>query len=116
MYANHRPSIHVRRRAGSTQWATAQESAPPMSLRITLSIPQALAARIAERRGDQSVQEYALSALRAAVYGSSAELALRAEVVRLHATVRALGGASSVAPANSAAPVPSAEVDTRMGW
>ena len=64
-----------------------------MSLRITLSIPTPLAERIEERRGDESVQEYVLAALRATVHGSSAELALRAEVARLHATVRALGGA-----------------------
>jgi hypothetical protein len=87
-----------------------------MSTRILLSIPSALAERIEERRGDQSMQDYALAALRAAVYGSSCEQALRAEVARLHATVRALGGAQSVSTASLAAPVPSAEADTRKGW
>jgi hypothetical protein len=43
-----------------------------MSYRITLSIPQPLAARIEERRGDESVQDYALAAIRVAMYGSSA--------------------------------------------
>ena len=87
-----------------------------MSLRITLSIPEALAERIEERRGDASVQDYVLAALRAAVYGSSAELALRAEVARLHATVRALGGASGVLTASSSVATPIAETDTRKGW
>jgi hypothetical protein len=84
-----------------------------MSQRITLSIPEPLAARIEEHRGDQSLQDYALAALRAAVYGSTAEQALRAEVARLHATVRALGGAISV-QAVPAAPRP--EEDVRKGW
>ena len=86
-----------------------------MSQRITLSIPTALAERIQERRGDQSVQEYVLSALRAAVHGSSSELALRAEIARLHATVRALGGASSVPIASLTASTPPAEADIRTG-
>jgi hypothetical protein len=87
-----------------------------MSVRITLSIPEALAARIEERRGDASLQDYVLATLRAAVYGSSTEVALRAEVARLHATVRALGGAASVPPANSSVATPIAETDTRKGW
>ena len=87
-----------------------------MSVRITLSIPAPLAERIEERRGDVSLQDYALAALRAAVYGSDAELALRAEVARLHATVRALGGASSVATASVSVTTPIVETDTRKGW
>jgi hypothetical protein len=87
-----------------------------MSLRITLSIPTALAERIEEHRGDASVQEYVLSALRAAVHGSSAEQALRAEVARLHATVRALGGAASASGASLTTPAPRSEEDIRKGW
>jgi glutamine synthetase len=87
-----------------------------MSVRITLSIPDPLAARIEERRGDQNVQDYVLAALRAAVHGSDAELALRAEVARLHATVRALGGAASVPTPSSSATTPTVETDTRKGW
>jgi hypothetical protein len=87
-----------------------------MSVRITLSIPEALAERIEERRGDASVQDYVLAALRAAVHGSDAELALRAEVARLHATVRALGGAQGVPAASSSVATPIAETDTRKGW
>jgi hypothetical protein len=87
-----------------------------MSTRILLSIPSALAERIEERRGDQSLQEYVLSALRAAVHGSSAELALRAEVTRLHATVRALGGAQGASTTSLAAPVPRPEEDIRKCW
>jgi hypothetical protein len=86
-----------------------------MSLRITLSIPTALAERIEERRGDASVQDYVLSALRAAVHGSTAEQALRAEVARLHATVRALGGAASAGATSPIASALSAEADTRKG-
>ena len=81
-----------------------------MSLRITLSIPTPLAERIEERRGDETVQEYVLAALRAAVHGSSAELALRAEIARLHATVRALGGAAGVQTVQ-ATPAPRPEKD-----
>ena len=87
-----------------------------MSVRITLSIPEALAERIEERRGDQSLQDYVLAALRAAVYGSTAEQALRAEVARLHATVRALGGAQGAPTPNLAAPAPRPEEDVRKGW
>jgi hypothetical protein len=87
-----------------------------MSLRITLSIPTPLAERIEERRGDESVQEYVLAALRTAIHGSSSELALRAEVARLHATVRALGGASSAPAASLPARTPTAETDTHKGW
>jgi tRNA(Ile2) C34 agmatinyltransferase TiaS len=87
-----------------------------MSIRITLSIPDPLAARIEERRGDQNLQDYVLAALRAAVHGSDAELALRAEVARLHATVRALGGAQGSAAASLVAPTATAETDTRKGW
>ena len=82
-----------------------------MSVRITLSIPDALAERIEEQRGDQSLQDYALAALRAAVFGSDAELALEAEIARLHATVRAFGGGVAMP-----APAPPAEADTRKGW
>ncbi len=85
-----------------------------MSVRITLSIPDALAERIEEQRGDQSLQDYALAALRAAVFGSDAELALEAEVARLHATVRAFGGA--LATPAVPAPAPPGEADTRKGW
>ena len=85
-----------------------------MSVRITLSIPDALAERIEEQRGDQSLQDFALAALRAAVFGSDAELALEAEVARLHATVRAFGGGVAV-PATPL-PAPPSEVDTRKGW
>ena len=87
-----------------------------MSVRITLSIPEALAARIEERRGDQNLQDYVLAALRAAVHGSDAELALRAEVARLHTTVRALGGAASIPTPSSSVTTPIAETDTRKGW
>jgi hypothetical protein len=87
-----------------------------MSVRITLSIPEPLAARIEERRGDQSLQDYVLAALRAAVYGSSTELALRTEVARLRATVRALGGATGAPTPNVAAPAPRPEEDARKGW
>ena len=86
-----------------------------MSLRITLSIPSALAERVEEHRGDQTVQDYVLAAIRAAVYGSTAEQALRAEIARLHATVRALGGAASASSASLTAPVPSAEADIYTG-
>lgn len=85
-----------------------------MSVRITLSIPHPLAERIEEQRGDQSLQDFALAALRAAVFGSDAELALRAEVARLHATMRALGGV--VAGPATPAPAAPGEVDTRKGW
>lgn len=85
-----------------------------MSVRITLSIPDALAERIEEQRGDQSLQDFALAALRAAVFGSDAELALRAEVARLHATVRAFGG--GVAAQAAPTPAPPSEVDARKGW
>ena len=87
-----------------------------MSLRITLSIPVPLAERIEERRGDESVQEYVLSALRAAVHGSSSELALRAEIARLHATLRILGGAPSAPAANLPMSAATAETDTCKGW
>ena len=87
-----------------------------MSLRITLSIPEPLAERIEERRGDQTVQDYVLAAIRAAVHGSTAELALRAEVARLHATVRALGGAPGASAASVAVPAPRPEEDIRKGW
>ena len=87
-----------------------------MSIRITLSIPGALAARIEEKRGDVSLQDYVLAALRAAVHGSDAELALRAEVARLHATVRALGGVTPAPTASSSVATPIAETDIRKGW
>lgn len=87
-----------------------------MSLRITLSIPTPLAERIEEHRADESVQEYVLSALRAAVHGSNAELALRAEIARLHATVRALGGASSTTTASPTGSLLTTETDMRKGW
>jgi hypothetical protein len=66
------------------------------------------------------VQDYALAALRAAMYGSTAEQAIAAEVARLHATVRALGGVAAASPAASGMETlraaPPMEADIRKGW
>jgi hypothetical protein len=75
-----------------------------------------MSVRIEERRGDQSLQDYVLAAIRAAVYGSSTEVALRTEVAHLHATVRALGGAYGAPGTNVTAPAPRPEEDVRKGW
>ena len=62
-----------------------------MSHVIKLSIPDELAGRIEEQRGDRTVQEFTLAALRSAVYGSPPEAGLLAEIERLHQTLRAFG-------------------------
>jgi hypothetical protein len=64
-----------------------------MSQSFKLTIADDLAARIEERRGDRTVQEYTLDALRALINGTPVEAELRAEVERLHHTLRAFAHA-----------------------
>lgn len=65
---------------------------------VRISLPEPLAARIDAQRGEDDVQDFILAALRDKVYGSPVEAQLRAEVDRLHQTLRAFGGGSQPQP------------------
>lgn len=98
-----------------------------------LSIPDELFRRINDQlTAGETVQDYTLGALRAAVHGSPVEAELRREITDLHATLRALRGGGGGGDLQtderpfervrlrieSAAgtPLPAPAADTRKGW
>lgn len=87
--------------------------------RYLLTIPPDLMTKVDQVRGEASVQDFTLAALRDAVYGSPVKARLRAENERLLGIIeRALAGAVQLAPA---APEPPPvrypnPTDSRAGW
>ena len=84
-----------------------------MSTPVRIYIPDALADRIEEKRGDQSVQEYTLAALRSAVHGSAVEVELRRQLDTLTEIMR---GYMESQAKPLAIIMPPAEQDKRKGW
>jgi hypothetical protein len=87
-----------------------------MSVTFRLTISEQLARRIEAKRGLLSLQAFTIQALVAACEGSMVEQELRAEIERLHLTLRAFG-------AQTIADQPAPEVaqrvaddDRRLGW
>lgn len=78
-----------------------------MSAQYKMTIPDELEARIEEMEG--TYQQITLRALHLLVYGSPVEQELRAEVERLHETIRRLGSATPPPP-----PQPTSEKE--LGW
>jgi hypothetical protein len=74
-----------------------------------------LAAQIEARRGLLSVQEFTVQALVAACEGSMVEQALRAEIERLHVTLRAFGHQPTAELRASEVPQ-TCSGDRRLGW
>jgi hypothetical protein len=89
-----------------------------MSKTVRIYIPDELADRIDQQRGDQSVQEYTLAALRSAVHGSPVEVELRRQIGDLLDILRALGKPEP--PQIETSPLlPALRVateDKRIGW
>jgi hypothetical protein len=83
-----------------------------MSQRLTIYIPNELAVRIEQQRGDQSQQEFTLAALRSAVHGSPVETELRRELATLHDILRGYMESQAKPVAILPAPVE----DKRIGW
>lgn len=86
-----------------------------MSQRLTLTISDELAARIEERRGIRSVQDFITNAVLEACSGSAVEAELRRQLVAMHETVRQLGGRPPAVPEPVAPPIQAAPVE-KMGW
>lgn len=85
-----------------------------------LSIPHDLGSRAIEhaKKHDQTLQEFILAAVRAAIYGTPVEVELRREIADLHATLRSLrgggGGGEEYTP--TPLPPPPPVKAERKGW
>ena len=84
-----------------------------MSTPVRIYIPDELAARIEQKRGDQSLQEYTLAALRSAVHGSPVEVELRRQLDTLTEIMRGYMETQARPVPSIAAP---AEPEKRKGW
>jgi hypothetical protein len=84
-----------------------------MSQIVKLTIPDELARRVEEKRGDQTMQEYILAALRSAVHGSPVEVELRRQLDTLTDIMR---GYMESQAKPLAIIVPPVEQDKRKGW
>lgn len=68
-----------------------------MSIVLKLSLSGELAASLDDARGLHSRQEFVVNAIVAALHGSCAERELRAEIERLHETLRRVAAAPAPA-------------------
>ena len=86
-----------------------------MSLRLTLTISDELAAHIEQQRGIRSVQDFITNAVMESCTGSAVEAELRRQLAAMHETVRLLGGGSPSVPEPVASPIQATPVE-KMGW
>lgn len=86
-----------------------------MSLRLTLTISDDLAAQIEQHRGIRSVQDFITHAVMESCTGSPVEAELRRQLEAMHETIRQLGGRPPTAPEPVASPKSQPTVE-KMGW
>jgi hypothetical protein len=84
-----------------------------MSRIVKLTIPDELARRADEQRGEESMQSFTLAALRSAVHGSAVEAELRRQLDTLTEIMRGYMESQARPVASIAAP---AEPEKRKGW